>query len=377
MNRAGEHGFDLGDDPFNFNGVADHDDRDDGNNREDQSIRSEIVRVDGLCKEYRIGGVGGGKFLRAVRDVSFSINRGRSFGLVGETGSGKSTIGRLVLGLESATSGKVFFKGRDLGEISKQQLRELRRDMQPVSQNPYAALNPRMKVKEILEEPFLIHKTAEKSQILSLVEELLEIVDLPRSAVNRYPHQFSGGQRQRLVIARAIALKPSFVVADEALSALDVSVQAQIINLLRRLQSEFDLTYLFISHDLSVVEYFCDDVGVLYLGRIVELGSREDIFENASHPYTLALRSSAPVFDPTQRGARRRLHIKGEAPFIDINFRGCVFRSRCPIAQEICRHEVPELKEVEAGHKVACHFAPVSADALASAVESMETIGSR
>ncbi len=330
----------------------------------------DLVKVENLCKNYSLGGFRSkNRVLRAVSDVSFTISAGRTFGLVGETGSGKSTIGKLTLGLETPSWGRVMVAGNDLALLSKKELRDLRREMQPVSQDPYSALNGRMRVRDILGEPFIIHKTADKRELHSLVQDLLELVDLPKDAIDRFPHQFSGGQRQRLVIARAVALRPRFVVADEPLSALDVSVQAQIINLFKKLQREFNLTYLFISHDLSVVRYLSDVVGVMYLGRLVELGTRDDVFSDASHPYTQALLASAPAVGTKKLVEKRRLHLYGDPPAVLDGFSGCVFNSRCPIAESRCFEQTPEFRDLGENHMVACHFAPVSVDVLSKAVE--------
>lgn len=336
--------------------------------------RENLVVAEGLTKQYRVGSsFGKHKFLQAVSDVSFSIHSGETFGLVGETGSGKSTTGRLVLALERPTAGKVVFAGQDLSQISVKDLRELRRQMQPVSQDPYSALNGRMRIEEILAEPFVIHKVAKGKELRRQVEDLLALVGLPVESLDRYPHQFSGGQRQRLVIARAIALRPRFIVADEPLSALDVSVQAQIINLLRHLQREFGLTYLFISHDLPVVRYLCDTIGVMYMGKLVELASRDQVFGAPGHPYTHALLAAAPVTDPGKRTERRNLHFAGEPPSATASMHGCVFHTRCPLAVSRCTTEVPLLKTVSAGHQVACHFAPVNTQDLVEAASLSPT----
>lgn len=317
-----------------------------------------LVECTDLTKAYQTGSsFFTRRSLRAVDGVSFGIRPGSVMGLVGETGSGKSTTGRLVLGLERPTSGKVVFAGRDLSSLSTSDLRRLRREMQPVAQDPYSALNGRMKISEILAEPFIAHKTGSRSDIRKRTEELLDLVGLPLSSLDRYPHEFSGGQRQRIVIARAIALQPRLIVCDEPLSALDVSVQSQIINLLRWLQSEFALTYLFISHDLGIVRLLCDTVAVMYLGQLMELAGRTELFESPAHPYTRALLASVPVSDPLERRSRDRSALEGEPISSLAPSGGCPFASRCPHAERQCRQQRPEWRQITPGHYVACHLA--------------------
>lgn len=317
-----------------------------------------LVECRYLSKAYQTGSnLFTRRSLRAVDGVSFGIRPGSVMGLVGETGSGKSTTGRLVLGLERPTSGNVIFAGRDLSSLSTAGLRRLRREMQPVAQDPYSALNGRMRVSEILAEPFIAHKTTSRSDIRKKTEELLDLVGLAAGSLDRYPYEFSGGQRQRIVIARAIALRPRLIVCDEPLSALDVSVQSQIINLLRRLQREFALTYLFISHDLGIVRLLCDSVAVMYLGQLMELASRTELFGTPAHPYTRALLASVPVSDPLHRRSRDRSVIQGEPINALAPSGGCPFAARCPHAEQQCRQQRPEWRQIAPGHYVACHFA--------------------
>ncbi len=326
----------------------------------DGSATTPLIDVRSVTKRYRVRGRLGGS-LFAVDDVTFSISAGETFAVVGETGSGKSTIGRLVLALEAPSEGSVRFDGKDLARASGGELRQLRREMQPVSQDPYSALNGRMRVREILAEPFVIHKPAVGGHSTRHLVELLQLVGMPASSLDRYPHEFSGGQRQRLVIARAIALRPRFVMCDEPLSALDVSVQSQIINLLRRLQRELGLTYLFISHDMSVVRYLADRVSVMYLGRQVESASTEALFARPLHPYTQALLDAVPVTDPRQRRQSHKPRIKGDLITQFGRAEGCVYAARCPFVAPRCKAKVPDWRELDPGHWVACHFAPIQA----------------
>jgi oligopeptide/dipeptide ABC transporter ATP-binding protein len=293
--------------------------------------------------------------VHAVDDVSFVLRRQRTLGLVGESGSGKSTTGRLVMRLLGPTSGVIRFEGREIQHAGGAELRELRRRMQIVFQDPYASLNPRMAVADILGEPFRIH--GKRREVLERVPELLRMVGLSPEHANRYPHEFSGGQRQRIGIARAIALEPDVLVLDEPVSALDVSIQAQVVNLLEDLQDRLGLSYLLIAHDLSVIRHISDDVAVMYLGQIMELGPKEQVYDHAGHPYTQALLSAAPLPDPDRERRRRRIVLQGDIPSPVNPPSGCPFRTRCWKAQQVCAEERPALVDRGQGHPVACHFA--------------------
>lgn len=292
--------------------------------------------------------------VRAVDGVSFTINRGETFGLVGESGSGKSTIGRSILRLDSITSGEVLYHGQNLHDLSKKEIQKLRPKIQFIFQDPYSSLNPRIRVGDAIGEALLEHGLCSKDEVRGKVLEVMEICGLSVQHIDRYPHEFSGGQRQRIGIARSIILQPEFIVADEPVSALDVSIQAQIINLFSDLQKENEITFLFISHDLSVVEHLCSRIGVLYLGSMMELTSRDKLYEKPLHPYTKALLSAVPIPDPTLQ--RERIILKGDVPDPANPPKGCKFHTRCPLATDICRAKVPEFREVESDHYVACHL---------------------
>jgi oligopeptide transport system ATP-binding protein len=294
--------------------------------------------------------------VHAVDDISFNIRRGETLGLVGESGCGKSTTGRTILQLYRPTSGSVVFDGVDLVKLQGEDLRKMRRKMQMIFQDPYASLNPRMTVGEIIGEPLVIHRVAGNKEINERVEQLLELVGLNPAFANRYPHEFSGGQRQRIGVARALSLQPSFIVCDEPISALDVSIQAQVVNLLEDLQKQFNLTYLFVAHDLSMVRHISDRVAVMYLGVIVELASRNDVYLKPLHPYTQALLSAIPIPDPIADAKRKRTILQGDVPSPVNPPSGCRFRTRCPIAEPLCAEDRPEFREIEPGHFVACHF---------------------
>lgn len=293
--------------------------------------------------------------LHAVDDVSFTIDRGRTLGVVGESGCGKSTLGRGVCKLENLTSGHVYLDGEDITEYNDRRMRSIRKKVQMVFQDPYASLNPRMSVFDIIAEPLLVHHLyQDKADLEKKVLDLLHRVGLDDYHANRYPHEFSGGQRQRIGIARALAVEPSLIIADEPVSALDVSIQAQVLNLLNELKHDLDLTYIFVAHDLSVVEYISDRVGVMYLGNFVEVGEKEKIYSNPMHPYTQALLSAVPVPDPTAK--RERILLEGSIPSAHKPPTGCKFHTRCPKCMECCKTQAPERYEVDDGHYVYCHL---------------------
>ena len=295
--------------------------------------------------------------VRAVDGISFDVMPGETLGLVGESGCGKSTAGRAVLRLYDPTDGEITFEGNDITHLDGERLRATRPRMQMIFQDPQACLNPRMTVGAIVAEPLVEHHAMSRDERNAKVRDLLDQVGLNPDFVNRYPHEFSGGQRQRIGIARALALDPDFIVCDEPIAALDVSIQAQVVNLLEDLQKSHGLTYLFISHDLSMVRHIADRVAVMYLGKIMELAPREALFANPLHPYTKALLSAVPVPDPKVEATREHIVLKGDVPSPAKPPSGCVFRTRCPIARERCASEVPEFREVENGHMAACHFA--------------------
>lgn len=316
-----------------------------------------IIEVRGLKKYFPIKGGFFNKtvkHLKAVDDIDFFIKYGETLGVVGESGCGKSTTGRAVLRLHEPTAGAVVFEGQDLVKLNHEALRLKRRDMQLIFQDPYSSLNPRMTVGDIIGEPMEIHEKLPSKEKLERVKELLEVVGLSPYHVRRYPHEFSGGQRQRIGIARAIALKPKFVVADEAVSALDVSIQAQVINLFQELQQKLNLTYLFISHDLSVVKHISDRIAVMYLGHIVEMTDSEELFNNPMHPYTKALLSAVPIANP--RNSKYRIVLEGDVPSPVNPPSGCVFHTRCQYCMPICKEEIPGFKEYEGRHYTACHL---------------------
>ena len=296
--------------------------------------------------------------IRAVDDVTLAIARGETVGLVGESGCGKSTVGRTILRLYEPTEGRVVFDGQDITHLGERELRPLRRRMQMIFQDPFSSLNPRHSVGRIVGEPLRVHGLSRRKEAGGRVRELLEIVGLPRDAVTRYPHEFSGGQRQRIGLARSLALNPDFIVCDEPVSALDVSIQAQILNLLKDLQDEFGLTYLFIAHDLAVVRHISDRIAVMYLGTIVEVSPAEELYENPLHPYTISLLSAVPIPDPDVEQERETILLAGDLPSPANPPPACRFHTRCPYVQETrCRDEVPPLRKLESGHFAACHWA--------------------
>ena len=304
----------------------------------------------GVIFQSRVGEI------KAVDGVSFQIIRGETLGLVGESGCGKTTIGRCILQLLKPTGGEVRFRGDDLTQLSGKEMRALRKELQVIFQDPYGSLNPRMTVGAIVEEPLIIHKIGDRYERKDRVQELFEVVGLNPNMMDRYPYEFSGGQRQRIGIARALAVNPTFIVCDEPVSALDVSIQAQVINLLRSLQERFDLTYLFIAHDLSVVRHISDRVAVMYLGKIVEITGRDELYQDPKHPYTRALLSAVPIPDPVVEASRERIILTGDVPSPIDPPKGCSFHPRCPFAMDVCREITPLLKRTSQGHSVACHL---------------------
>jgi oligopeptide transport system ATP-binding protein len=315
-----------------------------------------LLEVNGLKKYFPItGGLFGRKQgeVKAVDDVSFYVRKGETLGIVGESGCGKSTTGRLLMRLIEASEGRIVFEDQEITSMSKTELRKTRRDIQMVFQDPYASLNPRHSIEQILEEPLIVHGIGTKEERKKQVRDMLEVVGLSSYHAKRYPHQFSGGQRQRIGIAKALMTKPKLIIADEPVSALDVSIQAQVLNLMKDIQKEFQLTYIFIAHDLGVVRHISDRVGVMYLGRLIELAESEDLYENPKHPYTKALLSAVPIPDPDIK--RETILIGGELPSPANPPSGCAFHTRCPLVMDICKKARPTDQNLK-GHFVACHL---------------------
>jgi oligopeptide/dipeptide ABC transporter ATP-binding protein len=316
-----------------------------------RDLKMHFPLTQGIIRQRVIG------YIRAVDGVSFSIERGQTMGLVGESGSGKTTIGRTLVRLYKPTAGEILFGDKDLAKMSGEELRLARQRIQMIFQDPFASLNPRFTIGSLIAEPMHIYKVASSAEIRERTTELLRVVGLRPEYIDRYPHEFSGGQRQRIAVARALSINPEFVIADEPVSALDVSIRAQVLNLLQRLQKQFDLTYLFVSHDLSVVRHVADRIAVMYLGRIVELSDRDELYAAPKHPYTKALLSAVPIPDPKIEKRRQRIILSGDLPS-PINIpSGCRFHTRCPMAQEICREVEPVYEKKEGReHYAACHF---------------------
>lgn len=314
---------------------------------------SDIIQVIDLKKNFHVGS---GRVLKAIDGVSFSIKEGETFGLVGESGCGKTTTGRVLVRLYQPSGGKVLFNGKDTAHLNKKERQEFCRDVQMIFQDPYASLNPRMSVEDIVAEGLDVHMKLSRSARQSTVHQLLELVGLSKEHAGRFPHEFSGGQRQRIGIARALASRPKFLICDEPISALDVSIQAQIVNLLMKLQRELKLTLLFIAHDLSMVKYISDRVGVMYLGSLVEVSTSDKIYAEPMHPYTQALLSAIPIPDPELEQSRQRVKLEGEIPSPINTPPGCKFYMRCPKVMDICKKEMPPLVELHSGHSCACHL---------------------
>ena len=319
--------------------------------------KNPILEVENLKKYFTVnnGKMFGEKlYLKAVNDVTFSIEKGKTLGLIGESGCGKSTIGKTVMGLSKATSGTIKYQGREINSYSTKEMKEFRRKVQMIFQDPYSSLDPKKRISYLVQEPMYIHNIGTPKERLEKSKELLETVGLSYYHMNRYPHEFSGGQRQRINIARALTLNPDLLICDEPTSALDVSIQAQVLNLFKQLQEKFQLTYLFISHSLNVVKYLSDDIAVMYLGKMVELGDSNEIYKNPLHPYTKALFSAIPTEDPTAK--IDRITLKGEVPSPLNPPSGCQFHNRCPYAMKKCSELSPELIEIDKNHKVSCHL---------------------
>ncbi|MHA2855740.1 ABC transporter ATP-binding protein [Paenibacillus lautus] len=325
----------------------------------EQAADHSILKVSSLHKQFPVygsfGKLGGAKaYVHAVSDVSLQLNQGETYGLVGESGSGKSTTGRTILGLTPASQGQVLYRDRELAAMTREEMRNFRKDVQLVFQDPFSSLNPRKRIGRMLEEPLIIHKMGDKAERQETVFQILKTVGLQPEHAFRFPHEFSGGQRQRLGLARALIMNPKIIVCDEPVSALDVSIQSQILNMLKRLQREMKLTLLFITHDISVVRYISDRIGIMYLGKIMEEALTDDLFHEPLHPYTKALFSAVPDFNRSR--LKERIALRGEIPSPISPPSGCVFHTRCPYATDVCRTDIPAVREVRPGHKVACHL---------------------
>ena len=325
----------------------------------EQAADHSILKVSSLHKQFPVygsfGKLGGAKaYVNAVSDVSLQFNEGETYGLVGESGSGKSTTGRTILGLTPASQGQVLYRDRELAAMTREEMRNFRKDVQLVFQDPFSSLNPRKRIGRMLEEPLIIHKMGDKAERQETVFQILKTVGLQPEHAFRFPHEFSGGQRQRLGLARALIMNPKIIVCDEPVSALDVSIQSQILNMLKRLQREMKLTLLFITHDISVVRYISDRIGIMYLGKIMEEALTDDLFHEPLHPYTKALFSAVPDFNRSR--LKERIVVRGEIPSPISPPSGCVFHTRCPYATDVCRTDIPAVREVRPGHKVACHL---------------------
>lgn len=320
--------------------------------KSDRAEGDPLIQIRGLKKYFKVGG----QTLKAVDNLSIDIYKGEILGLVGESGCGKSTAGRTIIRLYEPTEGEVLLEGENIYRYSENEMKKMRKKMQIIFQDPYASLDPRMNILDIIGEPLDIHKLASGQERRNRVQRLLELVGLDAEHMDRFPHEFSGGQRQRIGIARALAVEPKFIICDEPISALDVSIQAQVINLLKELQSKMDLTYMIIAHDLSMVRYVSDRILVMYLGKMVELAESESLYEKHYHPYTQALLSAVPIPDPKIERKRERIVLEGEVPSPIDPPSGCVFRTRCPKAMDICSKVMPEWKEIDSGHFAACHL---------------------
>lgn len=330
-------------------------------NSEKQKVTktNKLLEVKGLKKHFDVTeGIftRNKQYLRAVDGIDFYVKEGETLGIVGESGCGKSTTGKLIVQLEEPTEGSIIFEGENLSELSERQLRDKRKNFQMIFQDPFSSLNPRSRVFDIVAEPLISHKITSGKELRKRVEELIETVGLSKMHLDRFPHEFSGGQRQRIGIARALALNPKLIVCDEPVSALDVSIQSQILNLLEKLQREFNLTYIFIAHGLPAVKHISDRIAVMYLGRIVEIADKDDLFNHTKHPYTEGLLSAVPIPDPKMRKSKERIILKGDMPSPVNPPSGCTFHTRCRYATEKCRVDVPQLRELESGHYVSCHY---------------------